>query len=241
MATIKTPLGSTVPATGTVMTPSAWHALIDGLEAENFGVSDFFNGDARVVLRTSDAANPPDFRIGQVWSDPSEISHIYGDSTVSLAFHMLGTHLEIVAWCETTVSIGESVFLEGTLTSSEPAFYIWPVAVRSGTNYAATFAPAHFVSLSNTAGSEYIRLGYIGLMSVYNSDTSVTFGDGLYYDVTTGTDDENIAVAADGATFFTGPTSGAKAGVWLADKTTSTTDLTRCWKSITPSCIDRTA
>jgi hypothetical protein len=210
--------------------------MIDGLEGEDFGVSDFFNGDARVITAITDFSDAPPWVQGQIWTDPSEIAHIYGDSTVSQSWRMLDTAFELVCWSNTAVSIGTPLYIEGMFAITEPdGFLPIPIVVRAITKRSNPWAPAFGFSMENASASNYVRVGYVGMMHAFTDDASVTFGDGMYFEIA----DELLPVAHPGADFAGNPANGFKSGVWLEANAVAGTKLLPVWKSLMSNCEDR--
>lgn len=235
MGSPKTPVDSFVmlPSTGDTMTPSKWHAMIDGLQADDFGVSDFFNGDARVITHISDPSQPPPFAQGQVWSSASEITQIHESTMVTEAPQLLGDHFAILCWCNTSVSLGTPVYFEGRFArvKADGGWFAVPNVRRSVTSRSVKWAPGMGFSLDSSPGSSYIRVGIAGFMWALTNDSAVTFGDGCYFNPS----DDTVTHAQNGGDFYTKPTQRCAVGLFTEKSTAAgTLRALRMYKQAVP-------
>lgn len=192
MSNIVLPVGSTLPATGNEMNAAAWHALVDGLQVENFGESDFIGGDARILSVSSGA---PDYLRGRAWWDTTQdCAYVWGESDTSAPSEpcqMVGGRWEIVCYAESPVSLGMPVYVEGAFwrtDSSGPSGSVLPIPIPKVSARpfleGTVWAPACGLAQDTTSGEEYIRVGFRGLMYAMCDDTTVSYGSLGYFEAT---------------------------------------------------------
>lgn len=234
MASVRSPVGNyvTLPPDGTEMRPANWHALIDGLEAEEFGASDFWNGDARVIARSSDVSSPPGWAQGLVWSDPSEIVNIYADSNVSMPYQMLTYYKEMVCWSDSPVSLGTPVYIEDVVELSDE--FLVPKVNVTIQEQSDPWKPAMGFAQHSTGGSEYVSVGMAGFMYAICAATAVTCGDFAVFPAGT----ETYIIPADGSTWSL-PTSGMIIGAIAENDTGASERPILIYKGIKAHCEDR--
>jgi hypothetical protein len=238
MGSPKKPIDSfvTIPGATQEMQPGNWHAMIDGLEAESFGASDFANGDARVVLRMSDVSNAPDFKLGQVWSNPSEVTKVWLDSDIPQPFEFTPGTLEYLCWTQTSVSLGTPLYVHSVFYPvTDSTNFALPRVERYVTWYPRKWNPGFGFALEQVTGPGPVRVGFAGFMwARANGQTAITGADGMYFPLGT-TDTEVYVHIGDG--FFNNPPGRAKVGLFMEES--AGWGPVRCWKQIVACDEDR--
>jgi hypothetical protein len=214
------------------MVPNAWHALIDGLESEDFGVSDFFNGDARVIQRTSDVSNLPDWAQGLIWSNPSEITQIYADSAISMPWQVHNSFLEMIVWTDSAVSIGTPLYFEDRVDISDQ--FAVPLGNVTVLNQTDPWKPAMGFCQVAAGASEYVSVAMAGVCWVIAAATAVTQGDLAVMDV-----GEEVVVAPYDGNQFSAPTSGMIIGAFAESDAGASERPVRILKGLTANAEDR--
>lgn len=214
MSNIVVPVGSSLPASGDTMNAAAWHALIDGLQVENFGADDFLNGSARI---TSVESTPPTWAPGRPWWDgANDRGYVWGESGgASNPAQMVGTTWEIVCWADSPVSLGMPVYVEGRVWRNGPNGPNTPIPKVSAAPFeeGTTWAPACGLAQDSTTGSEYIRVGFAGLMEAMCDDTSVSYASLGFFENTEG----DRLTAGGHQDYATDGQPGVKFGVFIEE------------------------
>jgi hypothetical protein len=145
--------------------------MIDGLEVENFDITDFTNGSARIIHRASEA---PAFQIGQLWVEQGSeaLWFLHAHSNMSGALKWWEAHW-MWCWTDTTFTAGMPCYIEEVYLGAIDG----PPVPKANQYDGANWHPSIGTVVDNAPASSYVRVAVGGgMVDIYTEDGTVEAG-----------------------------------------------------------------